>query len=154
MAKGRYEQWLEPEGLLKIEGWARDGLTDEQIAKNMGIAPKTLYRWKDSYSQICQSLKKGKEVPDREVENALYKNAIGYDYHEVTRERRFNKQTGKYEMIVTKDIIRHVAPSTTAQIFWLKNRKPEMWKDKQDAYLELDGKGVMIVDDIPKPEES
>ena len=87
MAKGKYEEWLQPEGLLKIEGWARDGLTDEQIAHNMGIAPKTLYRWKEQYCQICQSLKRGKEVIDREVENALLKRALGYSYKEVTRER-------------------------------------------------------------------
>ena len=62
MAKGKYQEWLEPEGLLRIEGWARDGLTDEQIAHNIGIATKTLYEWKNQYSKICEALKKGKEV--------------------------------------------------------------------------------------------
>lgn len=57
MASGKYQEWLTPEGLLKIEGWARDGLTDEQIAKNIGIGAKTLYRWKDQHSPICQALK-------------------------------------------------------------------------------------------------
>lgn len=84
MARGKYQEWLTDEGLIKIEGWARDGLTDEQISENMGIAPKTLYRWKDNYSQICQALKKGKEVVDRQVENALFKRAIGYEYTERT----------------------------------------------------------------------
>ena len=46
MAKGKYEYWLSPEGLLKLEGWARDGLIDEQIAANAGINPATLYDWK------------------------------------------------------------------------------------------------------------
>lgn len=64
MARGKYQQWLEPDGLLLLEGWARDGLTDEQIAHNMGITAKTLYEWKNKYSDICEVLKKGKEVVD------------------------------------------------------------------------------------------
>lgn len=62
MAKGKYKEWLEPEGLLKIESWAKDGLTDEQIAYNIGITAKTLYEWKKQYGEICVALKKGKEV--------------------------------------------------------------------------------------------
>ena len=84
MAKGKYEYWLTPEGLLKLEGWARDGLTDEQIAENMGISRSTLNAWKDKYSDISDTLKKGKEVVDRQVENALLKRALGYTYKEVS----------------------------------------------------------------------
>ena len=86
MAKGKYQEWLEPEGLLKIEGWARDGLTDEQIAANMGIRRETLIDWKKKYPNIYNTLKKGKEVIDRQVENALLKRALGYKYDEVTQE--------------------------------------------------------------------
>ena len=82
MAKGKYQEWLEPEGLLKIEGWARDGLTDEQIADNIGISRSTLNSWKDKYSDISDTLKRGKEVVDRQVENALLKRALGYEYTE------------------------------------------------------------------------
>ena len=78
MAKGKYQEWLTPEGLLKIEGWARDGLTDEQIAEKIKITPSTLYEWKKRYSEISEALKKGKEVVDRQVENALLKRALGY----------------------------------------------------------------------------
>lgn len=99
MAKGKYEKWLKEENLLLLEGWARDGLTDEQIAKNIGIGERTLYEWKEKYPQISQSLKKGKEVVDYEVENALLSSALG--------------------------------GNTTAQIFWLKNRRPDKWRDKQ-----------------------
>lgn len=126
MAKGKYQEWLEPEGLLKLEGWARDGLTDEQIAQKMGITAKTLYEWKKKYGEICESLKKGKEVVDRQVENALLKRALGYEYTEVTKE--YIPEAGK--MIVTKEVSKQVVPDTTAQIFWLKNRKPEDWRDK------------------------
>lgn len=122
MAKGKYEYWITPEGLLKIEGWARDGLTDEQIAKNMGINIATLYRWKEKYCDICESLKRGKEVVDRLVENALLKRALGYSYAEITYE-------GGVE---TKRVVKEVVPDTTAQIFWLKNRKPEDWRDKRE----------------------
>ncbi|NCB72309.1 MAG: helix-turn-helix domain-containing protein, partial [Clostridia bacterium] len=86
MAKGKYQEWLEPDGLLKLEGWARDGLNDEQIAKNMGINVATLYKYKNLYSKINEALKRGKEVIDIEVENALYKRAIGYTYEEVKEE--------------------------------------------------------------------
>lgn len=87
MAKGKYEQWLTEDGLLKLESWARDGLTDEQIAKNMNIAISTLYEWKKVYSEISESMSRGKEIVDIEVENALLKRALGYTYDEITKER-------------------------------------------------------------------
>lgn len=62
MAKGKYEYWLTEEGLIKLEGWARDGLTDEQIAHNIGVGKTTLYRWKDKYREIWESLKKEKKL--------------------------------------------------------------------------------------------
>lgn len=133
MAKGKYHEWLEPEGLLKIEGWARDGLTDEQIANNIGIAASTLYEWKNAYSEISESLKRGKEVVDRMVENALLKRALGYSYKETTRELIVDKDTGKAEIKITKIVEKEVVPDTTAQIFWLKNRKPNEWRDKRNS---------------------
>ena len=114
-----------------MEGWARDGLTDEQIAHNMGISASTLYEWKKQYKEISESLKKGKEVVDREVENALLKRALGYSYKETTTELFVDKKTGKEELRVTKVVTKEVVPDTTAQIFWLKNRKPEEWRDKR-----------------------
>lgn len=97
-AKGKYADWITPEGLLKIEGWARDGLTDKQIAHNIGISQATLYEWKKQFPELSDTLKKSKDVVDRMVENALFKNAI--------------------------------EGNTTAQIFWLKNRKPDKWREK------------------------
>lgn len=139
MAKGKYEHWLTTEGLLQLEAWARNGLTDEQIASNIGIAPKTLYRWKENYSQICQSLKRGKEVVDIQVENALLKRALGYKFNEITKERviELDPQTGEPDskMVVTKEVLKEVQPDVTAQIFWLKNRKPKDWRDKRDVEI-------------------
>lgn len=61
------------EGLLQLEAWARDGLTDEQIAANMGIGYSTLQTWKSKYQDIQDTLKRGKDVIDIQVENALLK---------------------------------------------------------------------------------
>lgn len=236
-AKGKYQEWLEPENLILIEGWARDGLTYEQIAHNMGINAKTLWKWKNTYDPICNALKKGKEVTDRCVENSLLKRALGYKYTEITKERIVDKGQKKRhggeselterewefavkyfkgrccycdsyiknptkdhlkplneggmmsrenivpccqrcnsskkdhewlswfqrqsfyskeraqkicdyvdfvislkdmldeeigQMVVTKEVTKEVIPDTAAQIFWLKNRKPEIWRDKRD----------------------
>lgn len=123
MAKGKYQRWLEPDGLTLLEGWARDGLTDEQIAKNCGCNAGTLYEWKKKYPEISEALKKGKEVVDYEVENALLQSA----------------RDG----------------NTTAQIFWLKNRRPDKWRDKQ---LEVNSTGDQealssLYDVLEEPDE-
>lgn len=94
----KINEWLEEDKLTLLEGWARDGLTYEQIAKNMGIGLTTLKEWRQKEPTISSTLKKGREVIDFEVENALLKNALD--------------------------------GNITAQIFWLKNRKPDKWRDK------------------------
>ena len=119
----KINDWLENDKLILLEGWARDGLTDEQIAKNIGIATSTFYEWKKKSKEFSESLKKGKEVIDFEVENALLKRALGYEYEEETYENG----------ILTKKVKKQVPPDTTAQIFWLKNRKPNNWKDRVET---------------------
>lgn len=128
MAKSKYETNVKDK-LILVEGWARNGLTDEQIAKNLGISKDSFYRYKREHTDFSDSLKRGKEVIDFEVENALLKRALGYKYDEITKE--INEDTGKLE--VTKVITKEVQPDTTAQIFWLKNRKPEDWRDKREV---------------------
>lgn len=102
----KINDWLEPDKLILLEGWSRNGLTNQQIADNIGINVKTLYDWKNKESDICNALKKGKEVVDIEVENALLKSAL--------------------------------SGNVTAQIFWLKNRKPKIWRDKVQYENSLD----------------
>lgn len=114
VAKGKYQKWLTPEGLLLLEGWARDGLTDEQIAQKMGVGYSTLQTWKSKYQDIQDTLKKGKDVVDYQVENALLSSALD--------------------------------GNTTAQIFWLKNRRPDKWRDKQKE--EADTAALDKLDDI------
>lgn len=124
MARGKFEYWLTDDGLTLLEGWARDGLVDEQIAHNMGIAPGTLYDWKKKFSEISEALKKGKEIVDIQVENALLKRALGYEYDE----QRIEKSDKDGTKII--QTVKHVPGDVTAQIYWLKNRKPDKWRDK------------------------
>lgn len=133
MARVNVKDWLTDEGLTKIEGWARDGLVDEEIAHNIGCATGTLYAWKNKHHEIYEALKKGKEVVDRKVENALLKKALGFSTVEITEERTFNELTNEFEMVESKRVHKQVPPDTTAMIFWLKNRKPNEWRDKRDV---------------------
>ena len=152
MALGKINEWLEKDKLILLEGWARDGLTDEQIAKNIGINRTTLYDWKKKETNIADALKKGKEVIDFEVENALLKRALGYEYEEETYENG----------ILTKKVKKQVAPDTTAQIFWLKNRKKEQWREKvevvkTDEDLQNINKNISNIANLlnnPKPNRS
>jgi len=138
MAKGKYADWLGADGLLLVEAWARDGLTEEQIAHNMGITRETLRVWKNKFPAISSALKKGKEVVDIEVENALLKKAMGYN---VEVKKTFKVRIVDYDQDTGKKIMEreelqtgvdevHIPADTTAQIFWLKNRRPESWRDK------------------------
>lgn len=152
MALGKINEWLEKDKLILLEGWARDGLTDEQIAKNIGINRTTLYDWKKKETNIADALKKGKEIIDFEVENALLKRALGYEYEEETYENG----------ILTKKVKKQVAPDTTAQIFWLKNRKKEQWREKvevvkTDEDLQNINKNISNIANLlnnPKPNRS
>ena len=135
--KTKYETHVEPR-LIEVEGMARDGLIDEQIAKNLGIAYSTFKVYKNKHVAFSSALKKGKEVVDREVENALLKKAMGhiqvvkkaFKVKEVLYEG--GRRVSEKEKIVTADEEMYIPPDTTAQIFWLKNRKPEEWRDRRD----------------------
>lgn len=114
MALPRYNEWLSSDKLTLIQGWARDGLTEVQIANNMGISIRTLSYWKrkEECLPILQALKSGKEVVDFAVENALLKQAMD--------------------------------GNVTAQIFWLKNRKPDKWRDKpKETNITIEDDGLI-----------
>lgn len=164
IAKGKYHIWLQEDNLIRIESWARMGLTNEQIAKNIGVNADTFYTWLKKYPEISESIKKGKAPIDFEVENALFKRAIGYEYEEV--ETTIEEIDGKQRKRIKK--IKKVAlPETSAMIFWLKNRKPEQWrklnpvveaklnaetekllKEAENLSLETTGE-VVFIEDIP-----
>jgi hypothetical protein len=163
MARGKYQEWQTPERLALLEGWARDGLTDEQIAHNIGIRRPTLYDWKKKYSDISDALKKGKEIVDQMVAGSLIRRALGMtvtnttykmvplrddvleakrahwrkgyqlDHPELTREQLVQasvEHVPTYERIPILVNENELAPDTSAQIFWLKNRKPELFRDQ------------------------
>lgn len=130
---------------MMLEGWARDGLTDEQIAHNMGIHPSTYYKYCNDFIEIRKAIKKGKAPVDVQVENALLKRALGYEYTETHIRREvigYKVENGQripilgkksYEEVVKKTM----PPEVLAQIYWLKNRRPDKWRDKPDP-----GKGA------------
>ena len=111
IAKGKYEKWLDADGLILLQGWARDGLTDEQIANNVGISTVTLYDWKKKYPTISNALKKGKEVVDFAVENALLKKALSGDVTAMIfwlKNRRRNSWRDRYDMRTDEPSIKKV----------------------------------------------
>ena len=125
------KDWLIKDKLEQVGAWAAAGLIDKQIAANMGIAVSTLCEWKNKYPEFLEALKAGKDVADKEVENALYKRAKGYRYKEITR--RLDKDTG--QMVVVQEVEKEALPDTTAQIYWLKNRQPDLWRDKRETAI-------------------
>lgn len=147
MANARYGEWLTEDGLTMIEAWAREGLTEEQIAMKMGISVRTLGNWKLAHVPIVQALKKGKAPVDAKVENALLRRALGYSYEEITEELRKDAETGESALVVTKKVTKHVAPDTTAQIYWLKNRRPDKWRDKPAEAAGSDDNTIRVVFD-------
>jgi hypothetical protein len=148
MAVGKYDTHVKPK-LLLIEAWARDGLTDEDIAKNLNISHESFYKYKREHTEFSDTLKRGKDEVDITVENALYKRAMGYSYNEITQEAVTDPVTGKDILAVTKVVTKEVAPDTTAQIFWLKNRKPVQWRDKQEIDHRMpDGLEVLKDDEL------
>lgn len=125
----KYTDWATPENLILVQGWRRDGLSDEQIANNIGVHVSTVYSWRKEHSEFGEAYKKGTEVSTYEVENALYKSAIGHFVEEIemvetTTPMGVNQTKKKHR--------RYIPPNTAAQIFILKNRRPDWWKDKRE----------------------
>ena len=110
---------------------AMDGLTDKEIAERMNISKATLNNWKKANPTFLDSLKAGKEPVDSKVQRSLYQRAIGYSFKEkkvvVELDANGNQKPARIE--TTEKVI---PPDTTAQIFWLKNRKSKDWRDKQE----------------------
>lgn len=130
MARGKHGPWITPEGLLRIESWASDGLTNKQISANMGISRETLHKYTQRFPDISDAIEKGRAPVVREVENALIKRAIGFEYEEQT----INIDTHQDDS-VKKRITRHkryVPPDTGAAIFILKNYKPNKYRRYND----------------------
>lgn len=120
-----YEKLEIDDKLALVEGWKRDGLTDEQISKNLGVSWDTLKKWKKTRTAFSTAIKKGKEVSDYELENALHKRATGYYYTEQT-------VTNKGDVV---EIEKYEHANPTSMIFALKNRLPHKYRDKVEQEI-------------------
>lgn len=130
MAYQKMEAWETPKGLDILRELARRGASDEDIAKSIGVAKATLYRWKTKSDAIRDALQDGKLVADLEVEAVLFKKATGFTVTDTKTICFLDKDTGEMVPGKMETTVKHVLPDTNAIIFWLKNRCPDLWKDK------------------------
>lgn len=159
MANAKYKEWLSHERLLLLEAWARDGVTQAQIAARMGICPNTLKVWKKRYPELSKALEKTREMADAEVEKALQQKALGYTVAVKKvykcREIQYSPEGKK---ISEADVLRegvdevYVPADLRAQSFWLKNRRPDRWRDKAEPTTD-EAARVEIVDDMETGED-
>lgn len=141
------DKWLEDDNLMLIECWARDGMTESDIANRIGIGTSTLSLWKRQYEEIRNALKKGKEIVDYKVENALLKSALGY---KVRKNKVIMELNGMGQMVTTRREIsdEEVPPNVNAISMWLINRNSNKWKRNRDNILQLDDKESNITVNI------
>lgn len=146
-AHGKFQKWLTEDGLLLLRSFARDGLTDEEIAERLEIGVATLYRWKKTHKPIAEALKGAKELYDNEVVEALHKRTLGYT---VQVKKNLKLKTAEFETVTGKKIretekivtVRdevHVPADTMAQMYWLNNRMSERWSARPSSANVPDG---------------
>lgn len=123
---------------------ASKGFTDNEMATFFGVAESTWYLYKTQYPEFSEALKLGKEEADRKVERSLFERATGYSHPDT--------HFSAYEGLVTETpTVKHYAPDTTAAIFWLKNRKPEEWRDKTEVQ---DDRFAALLAHMNRPKEA
>ena len=112
------------------------GATDKEMANFFEVSEQTLNTWKKEHPSFLESLKAGKEEADAKVAQSLYKRALGYSHPDTDIKVVQNE-------IVQTEIVKHYPPDTTAAIFWLKNRKSDQWREKQE--IDLGANSIKIV---------
>ena len=135
----KFEYWMSPDGMLLVRAWARDGLTDEELADKLGVARSTLSAWKIKFPHFAAQLTQTKEIVDVRVENSAYDMTIGYEYTEQqafkVKDTIYDPDNGKKvretERVVVVDLKRWQPADIKAAVFWLKNRAGKRWKEKQ-----------------------
>lgn len=145
-------EWLEEDNLMLIECWARDGYTFQDIANRIGIAVSTLRGWRAQYPEFDEALKRGREIIDYKVENALLKSALGYKTKEVkvTTTMRYGKVVETVKEVTDKE----QAPNVSAIQCWLYNRLPNKWKKNRDNLIELDEEDTKIQVTVTRASQS
>ena len=133
----RKDEWLTPEALLLVEGWARDGLTAREIAHNIGISHVTFYKWLDEEETIRKAVWNGREVANRKLENALFKRALGC-FETETEVTEIEGEEGRAASRKIRTYTRYYPPDTGALAFAMKNRMPEKWRDRQTHQITAD----------------
>jgi len=128
----------QPEYAKQAEKLCQLGATDEDLADFFEVSIRTISNWKVSQPEFLQALKGGKETADERVERSLYHKAVGYTHDAV---KIFQHQG----TVIEAPYREHIAPDTTAAIFWLKNRRPDLWRDRQQhEHSGPDGKPVQV----------
>ncbi len=144
MVKAKYDEWLTERSLERLKGMSLSGSSRTEIAAVIGISPKTLGQWEKKFPELRAAVRAAENIRDP-VEKALLKRAVGYTATEVTRQ--LNGKTGEFETV--KIVEKQVMPSTTAQIFWLKNRCGYQWEEKPDE----ESGGVVVLPELLDDEE-
>jgi hypothetical protein len=124
MAGGRPTEYR-PEFAVMAHGLCQAGATDFELAEEFDVDVRTIYRWKAKYPEFCQALKMGKENPDDRMEASLYHRGIGYSHHSV-------KIMSIDGVIHVEPFVEHYPPDTAAAFIWLKNRRPEAWRERRE----------------------
>lgn len=106
------------------------GHTDEQLSRFFEVHLSTIYEWKNVHPEFSDAIKNGKEVADGEIVMTLRKRAMGYEVTEEKVEESGEGASAGKKVTITE---KHIPPDTTAMIFWLKNRQPKQWRDKQEV---------------------
>lgn len=135
-------EWLEENNLMLIECWSRDGYTFQDVANRIGVSISTLRMWRVKYPEINEALKKGREIIDYRVENALLKSALGYKTKEV--KVTTTMRHGKVVETIREVTDREQSPNVSAIQCWLYNRLPNKWKKNRDQLIELDEEDAKI----------
>ena len=113
-----------------------DGHSAPSVARNLGIRHTSLlYRWKAEHREFREATKQGKAVADDMVVSALFRRATGYS-HDAVKHMVVSDGRGEGSHVEAIDVVEHVPPDTTAAIFWLKNRRPKEWRDRQEVQHE------------------
>ncbi|MDD4592543.1 MAG: hypothetical protein PHG06_19285 [Parabacteroides sp.] len=126
---------------LLAEQYAREGMIDKEIWAKLGIARNTFYRFQNEYKEFREAIKRGKRPVDVEVEKSLLKRAVGFEYEEKTIETEIGDD-GQPKPSKIKTTKKMVPPDVGAIAFWLKNRRPERWREKQEVDVTTAGESL------------
>lgn len=148
------EDVLSEDGLLMIQCMVRDGMTMDAISKTIGINPQTFCVWRQKYKELREACRRGKQLVDYQVENALLRAALGYKTETVKMLISKNASKDGSHSVREERTVTEVGPNVTACLAWLNNRKPEQWKKNRDnSILEYDDKASGITINIVKGQE-